>query len=112
MKVASLRGDSDGVIAGVRAVERHPGDWYHHNTGVVFLGDAADALDRAGEATLANDYLARAVVARRRGAGHVAFAQALMGARGCVRGLPPRDSASPRGFAGAAIALAGAARPS
>ena len=48
--LASLRGDAAATIQRIRAVERHPGDWFEHPTGAEFLADAALALARVGEA--------------------------------------------------------------
>src|SRR4051812_25291488 len=58
--LASLRGDAAATIQRVRAVERHPGDWFEHPTGAEFLADAALALARVGEGEAALAYAARA----------------------------------------------------
>lgn len=58
--LASLRGDAAATIQRIRAVERHPGDWFEHPTGAEFFADAALALARVGEACLAAAYAERA----------------------------------------------------
>ena len=58
--LASLRGDAAATIQRIRAVERHPGDWFEHPTGAEFLADAALALARVGESEAALAYAARA----------------------------------------------------
>ena len=58
--LASLRGDAAATIQRIRAVERHPGDWFEHPTGAEFLADAALALARVGESEAALAYAERA----------------------------------------------------
>ena len=58
--LASLRGDAAATIQRIRAVERHPGDWFEHPTGAEFLADAALALARVGEGEAALAYAERA----------------------------------------------------
>jgi ATP/maltotriose-dependent transcriptional regulator MalT/DNA-binding SARP family transcriptional activator len=47
--LASYRGDADGTVRAVVDVERHRDDWYEQPSGVEFLAQAADYLDRVGE---------------------------------------------------------------
>lgn len=59
-RVASLRGLAPPTVERVREVERHPGDWLAHATGIEFLADAADLLARVGEESLAREFARRA----------------------------------------------------
>lgn len=57
--LASRRGDRPGTEAWLAEVERHPGDWSEHPTGIEFLADAADHLGRLGDEEGARRYLDR-----------------------------------------------------
>ena len=57
--LASRRGDLPAVQAWLTEVERHPGDWFGHPTGIEFLADAADHLGRLGHAEAASRYVVR-----------------------------------------------------
>jgi DNA-binding SARP family transcriptional activator/ATP/maltotriose-dependent transcriptional regulator MalT len=58
--LASYRGDAAGTVSAVLEVERHRDEWYERPSGVEFLAQAADYLDRVGEHRQALDYLAQA----------------------------------------------------
>lgn len=60
-RVASVRGDAMSTERHVREAERGRGDWFEMNTGVTFLADAAEMLDRAGLPDQATVYLNRAL---------------------------------------------------
>ena len=60
--VASLRGDHASTIERIHTVERHPGEWFEHPTGVEFLAAASMALARIGAEAEATDYARRACV--------------------------------------------------
>ena len=77
--LASLRLDGAATIQRIRAVERHPGDWFEHPTGAEFLADAALALARVGERELALEYAGRAR-ARAEALGHPEIAWIATGA--------------------------------
>jgi ATP/maltotriose-dependent transcriptional regulator MalT/DNA-binding SARP family transcriptional activator len=57
---ASYQGDGPRAAAAVSAAEQHRDEWFWQPSGVEFLAQAADCLDRAGEQQLARDYLRRA----------------------------------------------------
>ena len=78
--IASHLGDGPAVIKHVRRVERRPGDWFRPMSGD-FLGDAADALDRVGEPSLAWEYLERALADPVDGEPLIAMAEAALLAR-------------------------------
>jgi ATP/maltotriose-dependent transcriptional regulator MalT/DNA-binding SARP family transcriptional activator len=58
--LASYQGDEARTVRAVLDVERHRDVWYEQASGVEFLSQAADFLDRAGEHALAVEYLGRA----------------------------------------------------
>ncbi len=58
--MASRQGDRAGTVEAVLEVERHRDAWFEQPSGVEFLAQAADYLDRAGEHPLAREYLRRA----------------------------------------------------
>jgi DNA-binding SARP family transcriptional activator/tetratricopeptide (TPR) repeat protein len=58
---AALAGDRQGVLAQLALAERHPGDWFGHPTGIMFLAQGADQCRRVGLVDEARAYLARAV---------------------------------------------------
>ncbi|HZZ96504.1 MAG TPA: BTAD domain-containing putative transcriptional regulator [Jatrophihabitantaceae bacterium] len=60
-RMASARGDAAGTERYVRETERDATDWFDMNTGVTFLADAAELLDRVGERAAADRYLQRAL---------------------------------------------------
>ncbi|MHB1836354.1 MAG: AfsR/SARP family transcriptional regulator, partial [Solirubrobacteraceae bacterium] len=80
-KLASQLGDRERTLRQIRAVESRRDDWFAHSTGVVFLADAADLLDRVGETELALEYLARAQERRQESPLVVAVAEAAVLAR-------------------------------
>lgn len=59
--VRACAGDAAAAVALVGEAERHGGEWLDHATGVEFLTDAADLLDRVEETALAGKYLERAL---------------------------------------------------
>ena len=80
-KLASQVGDATRTLAELRATEAERHDWFDHLTGVTFLADAADLLDRVGEHAAAHDYLARAQARRDEEPLGVATAEAAVLAR-------------------------------
>ncbi len=58
--LASYRGDAAEAVSAVLEVERHRDEWYEQQSGVEFLAQAADYLDRVGEHARASEYLRRA----------------------------------------------------
>jgi ATP/maltotriose-dependent transcriptional regulator MalT len=58
--IASYQGDGPSTVAAVLAVEQHLDEWFRQPSGVEFLAQVSDYLDRAGEQHLARDYLRRA----------------------------------------------------
>ncbi len=60
MLLAVILGDQVRALAAVAVVEEHRGDWFESFSGVGFLTDCADALDRLGLHDQANGYLERA----------------------------------------------------
>jgi DNA-binding SARP family transcriptional activator len=59
-RLASQRGDASATLAALAETEAHRTDWFAHSTGAEVMADAADILDRVGEADAAAAYLARA----------------------------------------------------
>ncbi len=59
-RLASQRGDRSRTVAEILATEVHADEWFDHPTGVDFLADSADLLDRVGESERAVAYLERA----------------------------------------------------
>lgn len=59
-RLASVRLDPMSTERAIREVERDHGEWFATDTGVTFLADAAEMLDRVGIADQAARYLARA----------------------------------------------------
>jgi ATP/maltotriose-dependent transcriptional regulator MalT/DNA-binding SARP family transcriptional activator len=59
-RLASQRGDRGQTLSELLAAEAHVDDWFDHPTGVDFLADAADLLDRVGDTDRALTYLERA----------------------------------------------------
>lgn len=80
-KLASQTGDARRTLREVRAAESFRDDWFEHSTGVNFLADAADLLDRVEETELAMDYLERAQARREEAPAAVAQAEAAVLAR-------------------------------
>lgn len=58
--IASLRGDGLTTERLLREVERDSGDWFKMDTGITFLADAAEMMDRVGLTDQAAEYLERA----------------------------------------------------
>lgn len=79
-RVAAVRGDAAATIERLREVERHPGDWFEHPTGIEFLADAAEMLALVGEEALARNYLDRATDR----AEAIGYPEIAWGARGVV----------------------------
>ncbi|MFN8112084.1 MAG: BTAD domain-containing putative transcriptional regulator [Solirubrobacterales bacterium] len=96
--VASLRGDAASTVQRIRAVERHPGDWFEHPTGIEFLADAALALARTGAADAAADYAERARL-RAEAAGYPEIAWAAVGAVAARWGDPDEAEEALTAFA-------------
>ena len=65
-QLAPHRGDAARAVEAFAATERIGGDWMGTPAGVMFLAEAADYLDRVGEAALADRYLERALPDRDR----------------------------------------------
>ena len=105
--LASLRGDAAATIQRIRAVERHPGDWFEHPTGAEFLADAALALARVGEREAARPYAERARE-RAEALGHPEIAWIATGAVEARFGDPALRAGRARALRG--LAAAGAAR--
>jgi ATP/maltotriose-dependent transcriptional regulator MalT len=80
-KLASQTGDRERTLREVSAVEGYRDDWFDHATGVDFLADAADLLDRVGETELALEYLERARARREEAPLAVAVAEGAVLAR-------------------------------
>ncbi|HTW99196.1 MAG TPA: tetratricopeptide repeat protein [Acidimicrobiales bacterium] len=80
-KLASQVGDAPRTLAEMRATEAERHDWFDHLTGVTFLADAADLLDRVGEHEAARDFLERAQARRDEEPLGVATAEAAVLAR-------------------------------
>lgn len=59
-KLASARGDAMATERSLREAERDGAEWFAMHTGVTFLADAAELLDRVGLTEEAHKYLARA----------------------------------------------------
>lgn len=59
-KLASARGDAMATERRLRDAERDGAEWFDMHTGVTFLADAAEMLDRVGLRAEAERYLARA----------------------------------------------------
>jgi DNA-binding SARP family transcriptional activator len=59
-RVASARGDAFTTERLLREVRRDAGDWFQTHSGVAFLTDAAELLDRVGQTAEAEDYLREA----------------------------------------------------
>ncbi len=78
--IASHLGDADSVVEHLRLVEQHVGEWFEPMSGD-FMGDAAEALDRVGEITLAREYLERGLRDPRDGEPMIAMAKAALLAR-------------------------------
>ncbi len=68
--LASYRSDAPATIEAVGYARRHEGGWFTATSGVEFLAQAADYLDRVGEHALADRLLAEAEE-RREGATHL-----------------------------------------
>jgi tetratricopeptide (TPR) repeat protein len=60
-RLASVRLDPMATERFIREVERDYGEWFETSTGVTFLADAAEMLDRVGIAGQAGRYLSRAI---------------------------------------------------
>jgi len=80
-KCASCAGDPAKAAAAVGAAEAFRHDWFEHSTGVTFLADAANLLNRAGQHELSASYLARAQARRDEAPLDVAVADAAIAAR-------------------------------
>jgi DNA-binding SARP family transcriptional activator len=59
-RIASTRGDADATERLLRDAEGDATDWFETHSGVTFLADAAEMLDRVGLREPAGAYLARA----------------------------------------------------
>lgn len=80
-RLASQTFDAARTLEEVRAADAERGDWFDHSTGVDFLADAADLLDRVGETAAALGYLERARARRDEAPLAVALAEAAVLAR-------------------------------
>ena len=80
-RAASQAGDAQATFDRLAEVERHPGDWSAHLTGVEFLADAAVLADRVGLVDVAAGFLVRARVRRAEAEQAVLIAEAVVDAR-------------------------------
>jgi DNA-binding SARP family transcriptional activator len=80
-RMASQRGDAAATAGLVREVEGLGGAWYETVTGLEFLADAADILDRVGEIGPSREFLERAGARRSEGPAFVLVAEAAVEAR-------------------------------
>lgn len=79
--VRSCAGDAAAAVKLVGETERLGGDWFDHQTGVQFLADAAELLDRVGETALGQSYLERALARLDEAEDRVRLAQGTLLAR-------------------------------
>ncbi|MGI9017320.1 MAG: hypothetical protein ACR2HR_09505 [Euzebya sp.] len=80
-RAMSATNDAKQTMSALSRVEQHPGDWFTSPSGPTFLADAACMLERVGEQSLADRYLARAVQRRSEVPLPVLLAQATLAVR-------------------------------